>query len=61
MLLAFGFINFDAQLFNLLAQALFSNVGFQGGGVVVQVPSFIEVGEGLRIDTETGQYVSRAK
>jgi elongation factor P len=30
-------------------------------GLVVQVPSFIEVGETLRIDTETGEYVSRAK
>ena len=30
-------------------------------GLVVQVPSFIEVGETLRVDTETGEYVSRAK
>jgi len=30
-------------------------------GLVVQVPSFIEVGELLRVDTETGDYVSRAK
>ena len=30
-------------------------------GLVVQVPSFIEVGELLRVDTETGEYVSRAK
>jgi elongation factor P len=30
-------------------------------GLVVQVPSFIEVGEILRVDTETGEYVSRAK
>ncbi len=30
-------------------------------GLVVQVPSFIEAGELLRVDTETGEYVSRAK
>ena len=30
-------------------------------GLIVQVPSFIEVGETLRVDTETGEYVSRAK
>ena len=30
-------------------------------GVVVRVPLFISVGEVLRIDTRTGEYVSRAK
>lgn len=30
-------------------------------GLVVQVPSFIDVGEVIRISTETGAYVSRAK
>ena len=30
-------------------------------GLVVQVPSFIKLGEMLRIDTRTGQYVTRVK
>jgi elongation factor P len=30
-------------------------------GLVIQVPSFIEIGDILRVDTETGGYVSRAK
>lgn len=30
-------------------------------GAVVRVPLFIEIGEVLRIDTRTGEYVSRAK
>jgi elongation factor P len=30
-------------------------------GLVVQVPPFIEIGETIRIDTESGQYLSRAK
>ena len=29
-------------------------------GVVVQVPLFIEEGETIRVDTRTGEYVSRA-
>jgi elongation factor P len=30
-------------------------------GAVVRVPLFINIGEVLRIDTRTGEYVSRAK
>lgn len=30
-------------------------------GVVVQVPAFIKVGEIIRVDTRTGQYLTRAK
>ncbi len=30
-------------------------------GLVVRVPSFIDVGETIRVDTETGEYISRAK
>ncbi|GMR07706.1 MAG: elongation factor P [Gammaproteobacteria bacterium] len=30
-------------------------------GVVIQVPLFIEIGEALKIDTRSGEYVSRAK
>ncbi len=30
-------------------------------GLVVRVPGFINVGESIRVDTETGEYVSRAK
>ena len=30
-------------------------------GLVVQVPSFINEGEQIRVDTETGDYLSRAK
>lgn len=30
-------------------------------GLVVQVPNFIETGEVIRVDTETGDYLSRAK
>ncbi|HPS55098.1 MAG TPA: elongation factor P [Sedimentisphaerales bacterium] len=30
-------------------------------GVIVQVPSFIKVGDILRIDTRTGEYLTRAK
>ena len=30
-------------------------------GLIVQVPSFIKVGEILRIDTRTGEYLTRAK
>jgi elongation factor P len=30
-------------------------------GAVVRVPLFIEVGEVLKIDTRTGEYVARAK
>ena len=30
-------------------------------GLIVRVPAFIAVGEVVRVDTETGQYVSRAK
>ncbi len=30
-------------------------------GLIVQVPSFIEPGETIRVDTATGEYVSRAK
>ena len=31
------------------------------GGAVVRVPLFIEIGEKLKIDTRTGEYVSRVK
>jgi elongation factor P len=30
-------------------------------GLVVRVPSFLGVGETIRVDTETGEYMSRAK
>jgi len=30
-------------------------------GVVVQVPPFIKVGEKIRVDTRTGEYVTRVK
>ncbi|HLB72568.1 MAG TPA: elongation factor P [Sedimentisphaerales bacterium] len=30
-------------------------------GLVVQVPAFVKVGETIRIDTRTGQYVTRVK
>ena len=30
-------------------------------GLIVRVPSFIDVGETIRVDTETGEYISRAK
>ena len=30
-------------------------------GLVVRVPGFINIGESIRVDTETGGYVSRAK
>ncbi len=30
-------------------------------GLVVQVPNFIQIGDVIRIDTETGEYLSRAK
>ena len=30
-------------------------------GLVVRVPGFIDTGESVRVDTETGEYVSRAK
>ena len=30
-------------------------------GLVVQVPNFIDVGEVIRVDTESGAYLSRAK
>lgn len=30
-------------------------------GLIVRVPSFLEVGESIRVDTETGDYISRAK
>jgi elongation factor P len=30
-------------------------------GLVVQVPNFIDEGEVIRVDTETGEYLSRAK
>jgi elongation factor P len=30
-------------------------------GAIVQVPAFIAIGEVIRVDTETGEYLSRAK
>ena len=30
-------------------------------GLVVQVPTFIDVGDVIRVDTESGEYLSRAK
>ena len=30
-------------------------------GLIVRVPAFIDVGETIRVDTETGEYISRAK
>jgi elongation factor P len=30
-------------------------------GLIVRVPAFIDVGETIRVDTETGAYISRAK
>jgi elongation factor P len=30
-------------------------------GAVVRVPLFIDIGDTLRIDTRTGEYVARAK
>jgi len=30
-------------------------------GAVVRVPLFIEIGDVLKVDTRTGEYVSRAK
>jgi hypothetical protein len=32
----------------------------KSGGLVVQVPQFVEVGDVIRIDTETGNYLERA-
>jgi len=31
------------------------------GGAVVRVPLFIEIGEAIKVDTRTGEYVARAK
>jgi hypothetical protein len=28
---------------------------------VVQVPNFIDIGDTIRVETETGEYLSRAK
>jgi len=30
-------------------------------GLIVQVPNFIEIGDVIRVETETGEYLSRAK
>jgi len=30
-------------------------------GAVVQVPGFVAIGDVIRVDTESGQYMSRAK
>ncbi|MFW6078568.1 MAG: elongation factor P, partial [Gemmatimonadota bacterium] len=30
-------------------------------GVTVQVPAFVEVGEAVRVDPETGEYLERAR
>ena len=30
-------------------------------GVIVRVPNFMSTGDVIRVDTETGNYVSRAK
>ena len=30
-------------------------------GIIIQVPSFIKVGEVIRVDTRTGEYLTRAK
>jgi elongation factor P len=30
-------------------------------GLVVQVPNFVDVGDSIRVDTESGEYLSRAK
>jgi elongation factor P len=30
-------------------------------GLIVQVPSFVKIGELIRVDTRTGEYVTRVK
>jgi len=30
-------------------------------GAVIQVPNFVSIGDAIRVDTETGEYLSRAK
>ncbi|MCG7960190.1 MAG: elongation factor P, partial [Candidatus Thiodiazotropha taylori] len=30
-------------------------------GAVVRVPLFVQIGESIKVDTRTGEYVSRAK
>ena len=55
----FKVIEADPAIKRATASAQFKNATLENG-VVVRVPSFIEVGDSVKVDTETGEYLERA-
>lgn len=55
----FKVIEADPSVKRATASAQFKNATLENG-LVVRVPSFIEAGDSVKVDTETGEYVERA-
>jgi elongation factor P len=49
----------DPAIKRATASAQFKNATLENG-LVVRVPSFVEAGDSVKVDTETGEYVERA-
>jgi elongation factor P len=49
----------DPSVKRATASAQFKNATLENG-IVVRVPPFIEVGDSVKVDTETGEYLERA-
>ena len=57
--MTFKVVEADPSVKRATASAQFKNATLENG-LVVRVPSFIEAGNSVKIDTETGEYVKRA-
>lgn len=57
--MVFKIIEADPAIKRATASAQFKNATLENG-VVIRVPSFVEVGDSVKIDTETGEYLERA-
>lgn len=57
--MAFKVIEADPAVKRSTASAQFKNATLENG-MTVRVPSFVEVGDSIKVDTETGEYLERA-
>lgn len=57
--MVFKVVEADPSVKRATASAQFKNATLETG-LVVRVPSFVEAGDSIKIDTETGEYLERA-
>ena len=58
-MMAFKVVEADPSVKRATASAQFKNATLENG-LIVRVPPFVEAGDSVKIDTETGEYVERA-